>query len=142
MYGAILRGPDLAPHPRIFLNTHHREAAENKESVVDVKTMLCPNCGDRIKHGTKICNTCGEVLGAEEEAKEKVFHTETLFPCPICNKENMITKTFKCPSCESEKLCLDHRVKRSVRDPETRKFLTEYYCSNCWKKHGFATFSD
>jgi len=92
----------------------------------DIKS--CPNCGAEIKAG-----------GGN---KEKAFQEDTLYICPVCKKGNKIKDTFKCPACETEYLCLEHRVKRSVRDPVTKKFVTDYYCSNCWKTDGFSSFSD
>ena len=81
-------------------------------------------------------------MSGVEKKKEKISEQDTLYFCPLCNKANKITDTFKCPSCETEYLCLEHRVKRSIRDPETKKFVTEYYCSMCWKQDGFTSFSD
>ena len=104
--------------------------------------MSCPRCGDRINKDLKTCPNCGAELKVVDDKKEGDFPKDTLYYCPVCNKGNKIKDTFKCPSCETEYLCLEHRVKRSVRDPVTKKFITDYYCTNCWKTEGFATFSD
>ena len=100
------------------------------------KKIPCPACGAKIDQGDKKCSYCGEEVAASGGSDK------ALYSCPVCNARNKLEDTFTCPACGTEHLCIEHRIKVSGRDPETKKFITDYYCSNCWKNKGFAVFSE
>lgn len=80
---------------------------------MDIKTKICPYCGEEIQASAKKCRYCGEWLEGNDEK---------MMPCPVCGE--MIDRNAKiCPYCSEpvrKYMLLDQSMdmesKKEVRD--------------------------
>jgi hypothetical protein len=100
--------------------------------------MNCSICGGHRVKNVEICPECGTPVDREQPASP----VPSSAACPQCGKENPVRETFQCPGCRQNFLCLDHRIKNSKFDPDSGGFISEYYCTSCWKQLGFALISE
>jgi DNA-directed RNA polymerase subunit RPC12/RpoP len=97
-----------------------------------------------LKNDAENCADCSADL-TDPDAKKLTGHDgkpDDRHDCPYCEKTNKLKDTFKCPGCQHQHLCLEHRIKMSGFNKETKTYVTEFYCKKCWKDYGFEMFEE
>ena len=104
--------------------------------------MNCNTCGGFIDKDAAFCLECGTRIEEMKPNQESESPNNHSMICPICGNQNQPKESFKCPGCQDNFLCLSHRVKNSRYDPDIAVYVSEYYCTRCWKALGFTTFTE